>query len=106
VGTPVYKSGHGWSNWDGGNYQLESSSPGFDKGMRLPNFNDAYAAPDMGAHQSGTSAMSFGVGGNASFWVSGAPVGSTSTSTSTTTSTSTSTSTSTATVLSGPALTQ
>jgi len=75
VGTPTYASGHGWQNEAGGNYQLSSSSAGYGRGLRLPNFNDAYLAPDMGAHQSGTGSMSFGVGGNASFWISGAPVG-------------------------------
>jgi hypothetical protein len=94
VGTPIYDSGNGWQSESGGNYRLSSSSPGYGKAQRLPNFNDAYAAPDVGAHQSGSAAMSFGVGGNASFWVSGAPVGgsttgSTSTSTTSTTSTST-----------------
>ena len=40
----------------GGNYQLAPSSPGYDKGVRLPNFNDDFtgAAPDMGAHEAGT----------------------------------------------------
>jgi hypothetical protein len=30
-------------------------------GVRIPNFNDQYGAPDMGAAQSGTGAMVFGV---------------------------------------------
>jgi hypothetical protein len=42
-------------------YQLDASSPVFGKALRLPNFNDQYAAPDIGAHQSGTAAMKFGV---------------------------------------------
>ena len=56
VGTPIYKSGHGWSSWAGGNYQLDNSSPGYDKGQRLPNFNDAFTgnAPDVGAHEANT----------------------------------------------------
>jgi len=92
VGTPTYLSGHGWQSWAGGNYQLASSSLGYGKGVRLPNFNDAYAAPDVGAHQSGLGSMSFGVSGNPSFWISGAPVGGTTASTSTGTTSTTSTS--------------
>jgi hypothetical protein len=63
VGVPIYKSGHGWSSWAGGNYQLESSSPGYDKALRLPNFNDGYTGngPDVGAHEAGTPAMKLGV---------------------------------------------
>ncbi len=61
VGTPVYASGHGWASEAGGNYQLASSSPGFGRGARIPNFNDDAATPDVGAHQSGTAAMRFGV---------------------------------------------
>jgi len=62
-GTPIYASGHGWSSESGGQYQLAPSSPGFDKGVRLPNFNDAYTgtAPDMGAAEAGRPAMRFGI---------------------------------------------
>jgi hypothetical protein len=42
-------------------YQLAPSSPGYGAGVRIPNFNDAYAAPDFGAQQSGAPAMKFGV---------------------------------------------
>ena len=65
VGTPVYRSGHGWANWAGGNYQLSPSSPGYDKGIRIPNFNDAFtgAGPDMGAHEGDTPPMGLGVSG-------------------------------------------
>jgi len=35
--------------------------------VRIPNFNDQYAAPDLGAHQSGTSAMTFGVTGQGTY---------------------------------------
>ena len=97
VGTPVYASGHGWQSEAGGNYQLSSSSPGYGKGQRLANFNDTHAAPDVGAHQSGTAAMSFGLNGNASFWVSGTPIGGATTSTASTSSTTTTASTSTTT---------
>jgi hypothetical protein len=66
VGTPIYKSGHGWESWDGGNYQLDATSPGYDKAQRLPNFNDDYTgtAPDVGAHESGSAAMKFGPSGH------------------------------------------
>jgi hypothetical protein len=61
VGTPRYLAGHGWQSESGGNYQLDPSSPGYGVAQRIANFNDAYAAPDIGAHQSGTAAMCFGV---------------------------------------------
>jgi hypothetical protein len=63
VGTPIYAGGHGWSNESGGNYQLAPTSPGYDAGVRLPNFNDDFtgAAPDMGAAEAGKPAMRFGV---------------------------------------------
>jgi hypothetical protein len=62
VGKPIYAPGHGWQNEAGGNYQLAPSSPGFDRGQKLPNFNDVYtgAGPDMGAHEAGTPSMKFG----------------------------------------------
>jgi len=68
VGTPIYKSGHGWSSWEGGTYQLDPSSPGYKQGVRLPNFSDGYtgSGPDMGAHESGTPAMKFGIGAGGS----------------------------------------
>jgi hypothetical protein len=63
-GTPTYAAGHGWQSGAGGLYQLAPSSPGYDKGMKIPNFNDDYrgAAPDMGAHEGGSPPMQFGVG--------------------------------------------
>jgi len=61
VGTPVYASGNGWQNEAGGMYQLDPSSLGYGTGVRIPNFNDKFSAPDYGAHQSGTPAMKFGV---------------------------------------------
>ncbi|HXI35728.1 MAG TPA: right-handed parallel beta-helix repeat-containing protein, partial [Burkholderiales bacterium] len=63
VGTPVYASGNGPTSESGGMYQLAPSSPGYDRGVRLPNFNDSFTggAPDMGAHEAGTPAMKFGV---------------------------------------------
>jgi hypothetical protein len=102
VGTPVYASGNGWQNESGGNYRLGSASLGYGKAARLPNFNDAYSAPDIGAHQSSAGPMSFGVNGNASFWVSGTPTGGGTSAGTSGGSTTTSTST---TTLSGPGLT-
>jgi hypothetical protein len=65
VGTPVYEAGHGWSSESNGNYQLAPNSPGYDRGTRLPNFNDNFtgAAPDMGAAEAGRPPMKFGLGG-------------------------------------------
>ncbi|MBW2530443.1 MAG: hypothetical protein JRI55_03125, partial [Deltaproteobacteria bacterium] len=56
--TPVYDP-----NNAEGEFALDPSSPGFDDGVILPNFNDAYqgAGPDRGAHEAGTAAMQFGV---------------------------------------------
>ena len=62
VGTPIYAAGNGWQNWSGGMYQLDPLSPGYGRAVRLPNFNDAYGAPDIGAHQSLTPRMCFGAG--------------------------------------------
>jgi hypothetical protein len=61
VGVPIYAGGNGWQNGSGGMYQLDPSSPGYGTAVRIPNFNDMYSTPDIGAHQSGTAAMSFGV---------------------------------------------
>jgi hypothetical protein len=71
-GTPIYASGSGWQSEAGGMYQLDAGSPGYGKGVRIANFNDAAAAPDVGAHQSGTAAMKFGVAASAGSAVSGA----------------------------------
>ncbi len=71
-GTPVYASGHGWQNEANGQYQLAASSPGFGRGVRIANFNDTIAAPDVGAHQSGSAAMKFGIAASAGSAVSGA----------------------------------
>jgi hypothetical protein len=61
VGAPQYQSGNGAASGSGGMYQLAPGTPGYGKGAKLPNFNDADAAPDIGAHQSGAPAMKFGV---------------------------------------------
>jgi hypothetical protein len=47
-----------------GIFTLDPNSPGFDAGIRIPNFNDVFVgkAPDIGAHEAGMPAMQFGVG--------------------------------------------
>ena len=59
------RSGPRLASEAGGNYQLAPNSPGFDKGARIPNFNDSFngAAPDMGAHEAGKPSMQLGVSG-------------------------------------------
>ncbi|HYE86460.1 MAG TPA: hypothetical protein VEA16_08910, partial [Vicinamibacterales bacterium] len=86
VGVPVYRAGHGWENWDGGNYQLDPSSPGYDRGVRIPNFNDGFtgAGPDMGAHEGDTPAMRLGRGSAGSTWGGDSTSGSGTTTTSST----------------------
>jgi hypothetical protein len=59
--APTFASGNGVAM--SGQYQLAPGSAGSGKGVRIPNFNDDVAAPDMGAHQSGKPAMKFGVNG-------------------------------------------
>lgn len=61
VGTAVYADGNGWQAGSAGAYQLAPGSAGYGAGARIPNFNDGFAAPDIGAHQSGTPPMCFGV---------------------------------------------
>ena len=67
VGTPIYEAGNGWENESGGFYQLAPTSPGYDRGVYLPNFNDGFTgrAPDFGAHEAGTPGLRFGIGGGA-----------------------------------------
>jgi len=50
-------------NYGDGEFSLYSSSPGYDAGVVIPNFNDHYngAAPDIGAHEAGSAPMEFGV---------------------------------------------
>jgi hypothetical protein len=49
-----------------GQYALDPSSPGFDSGVVLPNFNDGFAgaAPDIGASEAGSPPMQFGPDAN------------------------------------------
>jgi hypothetical protein len=61
--TPVYAAGNGWTSEAGGQYQLAAGTAGYDGGIRIANFNDAFsgAAPDVGAHEGGTVAIQFGI---------------------------------------------
>lgn len=45
-----------------GNFYQTASSPGYDAGIPIANFNDGFTgdAPDMGAHETGTPLMRFG----------------------------------------------
>jgi hypothetical protein len=49
-----------------GPFALATSSPGYDAGVVIPNFNDGYkgAAPDIGAQEAGAPAMKYGVDSN------------------------------------------
>jgi hypothetical protein len=58
---PTYAGGNGQASGAGGQYQLAPGTSGAGTAVRIPNFNDAYATPDVGAHQGGTSAMKFGI---------------------------------------------
>jgi hypothetical protein len=46
-----------------GSYQLREDSPGFDAGVRLPNFNDGFQgkAPDIGAQEANSAPLTYGV---------------------------------------------
>jgi len=57
-GVPIYDRNNGF-----GEFALDSSSPGYDAGVIIPNFNDHYngAAPDIGAHEADSPPMEFGV---------------------------------------------
>jgi hypothetical protein len=57
-GTPVFETAD-----DERPYALDPSSPGYDAGMRIPNFNDSYngEAPDLGAFESGAQPLRIGV---------------------------------------------
>jgi hypothetical protein len=58
VGVPVYAT-----DSTAGDFSLAPGSPGFDAGMRIPNFNDDFRgeAPDIGAFEAGSAHMQFGV---------------------------------------------
>jgi hypothetical protein len=50
-GVPVYEAG----------FSLKNGSPGHGTAQRIPNFNDQYARPDVGAQQSGMPPLLFGI---------------------------------------------
>ena len=58
-GEPVYDPENGPDE-----FTLAPDSPGYDAGVRIPNFNDDFTgkAPDMGAHEAGMPPMRFGIG--------------------------------------------
>jgi len=62
-GTPHYVSGSGFSfQTKTGDFRLADDSPGRGKAAVIPNFCEpTTGAPDVGAHQSGTPPMVFGV---------------------------------------------
>ena len=63
TGEPVFAPGSGPESGIKGMFQLDPSSPGYHAAVTLPNFNGMYEHPDIGAHQSGTPPMAFGVKG-------------------------------------------
>ena len=63
-GVPTYADGVGFDpKTMTGRFALAPGSPGHDAGAVVPNFTDGHtgAAPDVGAHESGTPPMQFGV---------------------------------------------
>jgi len=62
-GMPSYESGLFDRATLTGDFRLQSSTLGFDDGVRLPGFNDDFrgAAPDMGAHEAGSDPIRYGV---------------------------------------------
>lgn len=63
-GTPVYaSSGRAYPDLAArpGDFSLKPGSPGYGAAAPIPNFNDRFARPDVGAQQSGTPTMEFGI---------------------------------------------
>ncbi|MBN1808092.1 MAG: right-handed parallel beta-helix repeat-containing protein [Planctomycetes bacterium] len=63
-GTPTYVPGAGFSfETKTGVFHLAPGSRGYDAGVPIANFCDSFngTRPDMGAHESGTQKMQFGV---------------------------------------------
>jgi hypothetical protein len=63
-GLPVYAtSGRPYPDLEAqpGNFSLQRSSRGHGVAAPIANFNDRYPAPDVGAHQSGTPPLEFGL---------------------------------------------
>jgi hypothetical protein len=65
IGVPIYAtSGRHYPDLAArpGDFSLKSMSPGYRAAEPIPNFNDAFGpTPDVGAHQSGTLPLEFGV---------------------------------------------
>jgi hypothetical protein len=61
-GVPIYATGTGLQDGQG-KFELSPASPGYDAGLRLPNFNDnaTRRGPDLGAHEAGSPPLEFGV---------------------------------------------
>ena len=63
-GHPIYaSSGRGYPDLAARprDFTLKPGSPGYGRAVPLANFNDAYPRADVGAHQSGTPPMQFGL---------------------------------------------
>jgi hypothetical protein len=62
-GTPTYAGDLPLAGPSSAGYFLATTSPGVDRGVPLPNFNDSYtgSAPDIGAYETGIPALQFGV---------------------------------------------
>jgi hypothetical protein len=63
-GDPIYAADSGYDSLSNtGNFQLDVGSPGYDDGVVINNFSDGYMgeAPDMGAHESGTPNLEYGI---------------------------------------------
>ena len=61
--VPIYSQTPSYTLTNGsGIFTLGQSSPGYDSGERLANFNDTFlgSGPDIGAHEAGSPAMLFG----------------------------------------------
>jgi hypothetical protein len=67
IATPTYAPGNGWKSEQGGMYQLALDTPGYNQGIPIPNFNDGFrgSAPDVGAHETGSAKMKFGIAASA-----------------------------------------
>lgn len=79
VGQPTYVNPTTWlldAN-KRGDFYLSGTGNGFDDGLKLDNFNDCYSGtnPDMGAHESGSGLMEFGVNANWKIYDNCLPVG-------------------------------
>ncbi|MDA1192184.1 MAG: hypothetical protein O3A46_10945, partial [Candidatus Poribacteria bacterium] len=62
---PIYDPNNGE-----GEFALDPSSPGYDQGTLLNNFNDGFEgnAPDVGAFERGSKPMTFGVEAYREVW--------------------------------------